>query len=705
MKKPPRLIADLRRKSIRSQVLCIVACIAAAYGVWRGMEYYSTLLKNEGAAILDAIERERGPRIVDRIVTIRKTFGKAMSCADDALRAGRYAFPGDIRGFAETRKDIDRARECVTQYRTNVERRDEIAEKLKSEIGREGNKSKFENRLNSIAKDNAGTITNVVEELGTATELRKTLEARIVIPWLYFRARDAAKETLRKTQKATLDVAWGRELVSIEEEVQDFSRRIANYVSEMRTCDANATNAVTELSGLPFGGERIITEYLEKLGTVKPTFCKSNAAALEVVKAANGVFFSGLEQETNRVAEAVAAADKLHGVHGSLFVKDNELSSVRSCQKAFMSEASRATNEVSDALDAFHGKIKERCELVTKIDEMCERLRAVPRADEKAVEDVCVDASRLVSEARIANLDETVFATTNRIAVAHAGVKDVAEKVVKMLKSIEGGIPDWTEYARKLTAELSAVKESVQTNRDEVAEWRKEIADMEGESSGELLSRADMLLTESTNVWAELPPKFVCVNGKDAERAKKKVAECQKNVTKLRDKIGKFREDIEGAIRAGKLYTPTYESVKQEWGYYLGLGQDRFDFSLKFESPGRHNVEISAWKSAGQLYLPNKMARSIELKGEVSDVSGTLGAGTLEFGNTVAENERPLLSFSTESSAEYRDFTFKLTLGYRSRSLDHKSTSDWNVRKLNLRLKVDGMEKDMIYKKVSKEVN
>ena len=90
MRRPPRLIADLRRRSIRNQILCIVACVAAAYGVWCGMEYGSDLLRAEGRALLSEMEQERdhlSGGAVDRIAAIRKMLGESATSVNEALRA------------------------------------------------------------------------------------------------------------------------------------------------------------------------------------------------------------------------------------------------------------------------------------------------------------------------------------------------------------------------------------------------------------------------------------------------------------------------------------------------------------------------------------------------------------------------------------------------------------------------------------------
>ena len=709
MRNMPRLIADVRRQSIRKQLVCVALICAAVFCAWSELDKYSEKFKEDGNEILSEMKRELGflsGGAVDKVAFIRKTLGEAASSVNKALKEKRYAYDGDPRNFASTREEerLTEAKAYVATYRTSIERRDRIAEDLKAKISRgdDSDKSKIEARLDRIVTGDASSAPDGVEELGKSmSKFKKVVDAPIVLPWFYQRARDDARDALSRVRGIASGIEWMRDLESVERDANAFSRVMADGIAEMRKCDEMARSAIGNLLSVPFGGRRLVKECLDKLDEAEKTFSDAEALATSRVNAAVESFMEAVLSASNRVEKAAAETQNLLSQHGA-FVPEDDIGKIRQQRKAFAAVAASAIESVSKVHSGFIEVLDMRKSRFVGIGEVRDGLHSVSPENEADVEVACMKATSFANEVGGSNLDESLRAVTNGIVVAREQLDAVVEKTERLLSDAESHLPDWEEYSRDAMVRLNLVRTSIGNRAGELEAFENRLRRMSGDGCDDFGNQASRLSGTAKAILDAIPASISCANGKDAKAADDVVMDLSKRAEEFADSVNVFLRDFNEAIVKGKIVEISYDSVRQEWTYYMGLGKDSFDFSLDFPSSGTHKIEILASKNAGQLYTKNKMARSIELKCEVSDSIGSKGEGLLVFGNTVAEPERKLVSFVTDGPTEYRDFSLKLTLSYRNKVLGKQSTSEWDVNKLKLKLLVDGIERDSVLTKERK---
>ena len=696
MRKMPRLITDDRWRKIRRRPIHIALLCAIVCGAWSALKSVSEGYREEGEKLLKEMGQERdclSVGAVDKVASICKKIGSAVSSAKESLAEKWFVYDGDPRELVLTRVDErqEEAKGCVTEYRTSVDRRDKLLAKLnelKLKIDVGGlTRTNIDNQLDEILASDASRFPEGAESIKKAmSDFQKVLESPIVLPGVYQKAREEARVSLERARRTASGMEWLQTLNAIETEADTIYGSILDSVNEIRECDKRARVAIDNLLNIPFDGRRLMLDCKAKLDEAVQTAGNMKDRSVKAFHTATNSFWSSVAEVSNRIERVVAVAE-------DTFVDEKELNKIRGTRDGFAVAVGSAKDTLLTVDRDFREAVSLRDNLFVKAGGLQSEFGSVLPKNEADVEDLCERASGLAVELESLRFDNELLAATNRIAATFASLESLA---CALLRDLMDKLTDWNDYyAKEVCPKLRQARSRTKNCVSKLAEIEKKLSNASGAASGDLRIRESELSAEAGLLLASIPESLACNNGKEVADADKAVKELAERVEALECGIASFDEEYRKAVVDGVITEIVYDFEQQEWAYYMGLGRDTFEFALELPF-GRHNIEIAASKSTGQLFPKNKMARGIELKGELADSSGNKAFGRLFFGNTVAEAERQLLSFNVDGSAGRRDFVLKLTLVHKHNALSGTTMSDWDTGKLRLVLKVDGGERSSI---------
>ena len=696
MRKMPRLITDDRWRKIRRRPIHIALLCAIVCGAWSALKSVSEGYREEGEKLLKEMGQERdclSVGAVDKVASICKKIGSAVSSAKESLAEKWFVYDGDPRELVLTRVDErqEEAKGCVTEYRTSVDRRDKLLAKLnelKLKIDVGGlTRTNIDKQLDEILASDASRFPEGAESIKKAmSDFQKVLESPIVLPGVYQKAREEARVSLERARRTASGMEWLQTLNAIETEADTIYGSILDSVNEIRECDKRARVAIDNLLNIPFDGRRLMLDCKAKLDEAVQTAGNMKDRSVKAFHTATNSFWSSVAEVSNRIERVVAVAE-------DTFVDEKELNKIRGTRDGFAVAVGSAKDTLLTVDRDFREAVSLRDNLFVKAGGLQSEFGSVLPKNEADVEDLCERASGLAVELESLRFDNELLAATNRIAATFASLESLA---CALLRDLMDKLTDWNDYyAKEVCPKLRQARSRTKNCVSKLAEIEKKLSNASGAASGDLRIRESELSAEAGLLLASIPESLACNNGKEVADADKAVKELAERVEALECGIASFDEEYRKAVVDGVITEIVYDFEQQEWAYYMGLGRDTFEFALELPF-GRHNIEIAASKSTGQLFPKNKMARGIELKGELADSSGNKAFGRLFFGNTVAEAERQLLSFNVDGSAGRRDFVLKLTLVHKHNALSGTTMSDWDTGKLRLVLKVDGGERSSI---------
>jgi ElaB/YqjD/DUF883 family membrane-anchored ribosome-binding protein len=655
-------------------------------------------MKAEAKVVISEIDFEKKLLSGGVVDDLRKSIDDIVAEVRQELKAAHYVFPGDPEAFAVTRDNEVYARECIAIYYTNTCHRGEIEDAINKDVIEFAKAS--QSQMDAIAIAVSNVVASSYSTLNELSEDRARIDEadgrKILLPWLHYRAVDAARSTLEHLKESAFHVGLMNDIDVVSRGIESFLREVEGKMAEIKVYDANARTSAGKLLSMQFGSGRIEVSYKSKLEAAKGRLAAECISASNIVDEAVSVFVAAVNVDRINIDMAEREAENLYNLHGGEFV---DVETIRDCCRKFIQSCVVATNVVNKAKSTFIDAIKERDRIGEDVDEMITRIStSVSMADEKTVMSICRDADKLVARIR---MDDDVAAVTNMISDEKMKLDAITKDAQELLDGIKNGLPEWSKVANDMNNELNAETNVATSRRETLCRKIHDLSNMSGDScerfikSGkDILKRADELLRSR--------PEIHCSNGKEVTQARKGVQKYKRAVEDLDKSVSKFCSGFEAAVSNGEISKINYskchvDNLLRQFEY----GENNFDFSIDFADSREKSIEIAVAKDRGQLFKLNKLAPSIKLEGKVIDETDVeLGSGVLYFGNTVEERERMLLSFQTAGDVGYCAFRLKLRLVCGSKELSGSTySSDWNAQLLHFKLKVDGEDINAVWTK------